>query len=46
MNETIIGADFDFAAKNAIALNVIFVTLVYCSGMPALLGIAALSLRF
>ena len=48
MNENSYGPPYDLTAKYALALNVIFVTLFYSSGLPLvlLLGTASLFLQF
>ena len=44
MNLFSIGPEFEMIPKYALALNTIFVTLFYCSGMPILLFFGAASL--
>lgn len=44
MNLFSIGPNFEMIPKYALALNTIFVTLFYCSGMPILLFFGAASL--
>jgi hypothetical protein len=44
MNLFSIGPSFEMIPKYALALNTIFVTLFYCSGMPILLFFGAASL--
>jgi hypothetical protein len=44
MNQLFLGPSFDVTAKYAIALNTIFVTMFYCSGMPLLLFLGSFSL--
>lgn len=44
MNKFAVGPHFLLVPKYAFALNTIFVTLFYCSGMPILLFFAAVSL--
>jgi len=44
MNSFSIGPEFEMIPKYALALNTIFVTLFYCSGMPILLFFGAASL--
>lgn len=46
MNLWSIGPTFEMIPKYALALNTIFVTMFYCSGMPILLFFGALSLFF
>jgi hypothetical protein len=45
MNEALFGAEFEFQAKSALALNIIFVTMFYSGGMPILLLLGAISLK-
>lgn len=46
LNDCYLGAKFEVITKYAVALNTIFVTLFYCSGMPLLLILGCLSLAF
>ena len=44
MNDNYMGPPFELITKYAIALNTIFVTLFYCSGMPLMLFCGGMSL--
>lgn len=48
MNDCYLGPPFEMITKYAIALNTIFVTLFFCSGMPLMLfcGTASLFLQY
>lgn len=46
MNLFSVGPNFEMIPKYALALNTIFVTLFYCSGMPILLFLGTASLFF
>ncbi len=45
MNDALFGAEFQYQAKSALTLNIIFVTMFYSSGMPLLLLLAAFTLK-
>ena len=44
MNKLLLGPEFEMVSKYAAALNTIFVTLFFCSGMPIMLPMAFASL--
>lgn len=44
MNENIVGPVFDVTQYYAVSLNIIFITLLYCSAMPILLVMCAIAL--
>lgn len=46
MNRYIVGPDFELGIYYAQALNTIFVTLFYCSGMPLMLILGSISLFY